>query len=75
MVLPVKIARGHGVLEFWSIGVLEKAKPEVISLNKSLHCSITPPLHYSSRLPHEGRTIQAPCGGGSKPLGDSLLHD
>jgi hypothetical protein len=27
MALPVKILSGIGVLEYWSIGVLEKAKP------------------------------------------------
>ena len=29
MALPVKIAKGLGVLELGSIGVLEKAKPQV----------------------------------------------
>ncbi len=33
-------------------------------------------FHYSTRLPHEGKTLKAPSGGGSKPDpqgSDSLL--
>jgi hypothetical protein len=47
MALSIKTAKGLGVLEFWSIGVLEKAKLEVISLNKSLHYSTTPLLQQT----------------------------
>ena len=65
-------------MEYWSTGVLEcwqKQKPE-FSLNCFFHYSITPPLHYSSRLPQGGKIIEAPSGGSPKPflLGpDSLL--
>jgi hypothetical protein len=50
MALPVKIASGFGVLEYWSIGVLEKRKPEfqlerVLSL---LHYSTTPSLQQTA---------------------------
>ena len=48
---------GLGVLEFWSIGVLEKAKTEDAILNNFF---ITPPLHYSSRLAWEVETPEAP---------------
>lgn len=27
----------------------------------------TPPLHYSNRVPHQGKTIEAPSGGSPKP--------
>ena len=72
MTLPVKMTKGIGVLEYWSIGVLEcwsvgKSLIPILSLNKFLNHSIIPPLHYSKRLPHEVKTIEAPSGGGMKP--------
>jgi hypothetical protein len=49
MALPVVMFSAFGVLEFWSIGELEKAKTQKrFNLKKFLHDSITPPLHYSS---------------------------
>jgi hypothetical protein len=41
MPLPVQVATCFGVLEYWSIGVLAKRKPE-FSLHWSFHYSITP---------------------------------
>jgi len=62
MVLAVEIGSCFGALEYWSIGVLAKAKARIqLKLVLSL-------LHYSSRLPDEGRTIQARSVGGSKRL-------
>ena len=44
MALPGKMPSGFGVLEYWSIGVLEKAK----ALNSiSISPFITPLLHHS----------------------------
>jgi hypothetical protein len=58
------MTRAFGVLEYWSIGMLEGGKP----LNSNWICPfITPPLHYSRILPHEKETIETPSGGGSKP--------
>jgi hypothetical protein len=54
-------------LEYWSIGVLEKAKTQSFNFETFLHDSITPPLHYSTRLAYEGKTPEAPSGGSSKP--------
>ena len=48
-------------MEYWSVGVLEcwqKSKSE-FNLNWSLHYSITPPLHHSSRLPQGGKSVEA----------------
>jgi hypothetical protein len=67
MALPVKIASGFGVLEYWIIGVLEKSESPSFNLNESFHYSITPPLHHSSRLPQGGKTIEAPSGFSPKP--------
>ena len=58
----------RNVQRFWSTGVLEcweKPEPQD-SILKFLHYSITPPLHYSSRLPCTGKTVRAHYGGGSK---------
>jgi hypothetical protein len=51
-----------GVLEYWSLGVLEGAKHKDF---KVIHLSITPLLHYSitpSGWPEEGKTFQATHG-------------
>jgi hypothetical protein len=68
MALPVKMTSAFKVLEYWTIGVLEKAKTLISICISSYYYSITPPLHCSSRLPLEGKTIEAPSGVGSKPL-------
>ena len=47
-----------GVLEYW-----ESQSPN-FNLDYSFHYSITPPLHYSSRLSDEGKFSS---GGSSKP--------
>ena len=66
MALPVKIASGFGVLEYWSFGVLEKTKPRIqFQLVLSL-------LHYSSMLPQENKTIETYSWGGSRPGFSSL---
>ena len=74
MALPVKIASSFGLVEYWSFG---KSKIPNLNLNCSFHYSITPALHYFGRRSHdEGKTIEAPPGGNSKPgpLGpDSLF--
>jgi len=38
-----------GALEYWSVG-----KSQDQNFDQNNHYSITPQLHYSSRLPHEG---------------------
>ena len=50
----VKMASVFGVLEYWSI---EKSWSSNFNLNN--HYSITPPLHYSSRLPRVVKMIEA----------------
>jgi len=61
MAEPVKMTRAFGVLEYWSIGMLEGGKP----LNSNwIGPFITPPLHYSSILLHEKKTIEILSGGG-----------
>jgi hypothetical protein len=75
MALPVKIASGFGVLEYWSIGVLEKAKAQI---STCIGLLITPLLHHSitpGDCRKRGKTIQAPSGGGPKlsPLGPESL--
>jgi hypothetical protein len=82
MVLPVKIARGHGVLEFWSNGnfgfriseLKNKLQIKVFNLKSTIpiqhsqiYNRVAPPLHYSGRLRHEGKTIKSLYEGGSKP--------
>ncbi len=42
MALPVKIVSCFGVLEYWSIGVLEKAKTRISTQISPYHYSITP---------------------------------
>ena len=44
MALPVKVASCFGVLEHWSIGVLEKAKAQI---STRMGPFITPLLHHS----------------------------
>jgi len=74
MALPVKIVSCFGVPEYWSIGVLEKAKTQISALIISLyHYSITPTLHYSSRLTHRGKNLKAPSGGSSKPSHEARI--
>jgi hypothetical protein len=52
---------GFGVLEYWSFGVLEKAKPRIqFQLVLSL-------LHYSTMLSQENKTIDTYSWGGSRP--------
>jgi thiol-disulfide isomerase/thioredoxin len=46
--------------------VLEKAKTRNSTGIRPYHYSITPPLHYSSRLSHKEKTLKAPSGGNSK---------
>jgi hypothetical protein len=70
MALPAQVASFLGVLEYWSIGVLEKPKTGAY-----LGC-VVPLLHYSTtpslrRFRHEGKMPRAPSGVGSKP-GTSL---
>jgi hypothetical protein len=50
MALPVKMKRGFGVLEYWSIGVLEKDKTEIqFELVLSLfHYSTAPLLQHTA---------------------------
>jgi hypothetical protein len=48
---------------FWSTGVLVKAKAGNFNSDWSFHYFITPPLHHSSRLPQEGKTIEVPPEG------------
>jgi hypothetical protein len=55
--LPVKIASCFGVLEYWIIGVLQKAGRTISTSDSPF---ITPSLHYSSRLSHEGKTSEVP---------------
>ena len=61
MTLPVKIAGYFGVLGYWSVGKRQSPK---LKLNESFHYSITPSLHYSSRLPLEKKTVEIPAGVG-----------
>ena len=56
-----------GVREYWSVGVLEKARARISTWISPYHHSITPPLHYSNRLTHQGKTLKTPSGGSSKP--------
>ena len=56
---------------FWSTGRFWAFKSEICILKSKITG-----LHHSSRLPQEGKTIEAPSGDGTKPthLGpDSLL--
>ena len=53
-----------GILEYWSLG---KSKSPNFNLNWFFHYSITPPHHYSRRLPQGGKTIEVPSGGSPKP--------
>ena len=46
-----------GVLEYWSVG---KSEGQNFDLNWFFHYSITPPLHYSSGLPQEGKEHSSP---------------
>jgi hypothetical protein len=62
--LPEEIASSFGVVEHWSTGVLDKAKAQISSRILPHHYSITPPLHYSSILTHQGKTSS---GGSPKP--------
>jgi hypothetical protein len=39
---PIKKVSCFGVLEFWSIGVLEKAKARISDRTNAYHYSITP---------------------------------
>jgi len=48
-------------MEYWSVGKSSRPK---FKLNWFFHYSTTPPLHYSSIAPHEGKTIEDPSGGG-----------
>jgi hypothetical protein len=69
MALPVKMTYSFGVLEYWSIGVLEKAKTR-ISTGISHY-------HYSSVIPHKGKTLEPTAGVGTKLIPwfpDSLLN-
>jgi len=57
---------GEPVWEYWNTGVLEcwkKTNPK-FNLNLSFHYSITPPLHHSSILLHEKKTIEILAGHG-----------
>jgi len=77
MALPVKMTYSFGVLEYWSIGVLEKAKTRISTGISHYHYSITPPLHYSSVIPHKGKTLEPTAGVGTKLIPwfpDSLLN-
>jgi len=49
MALPVKINGYYGIVEYWSSGVLEKAKSQKpkLKLNQYIHYSINPSLHFS----------------------------
>jgi hypothetical protein len=42
------ISSGLGILEFWSGGVLTKAKIPNFNLNWFFHCSITPSLQQTA---------------------------
>jgi hypothetical protein len=59
---------------FGSIGVLERWQKQKPEFQLELVLSL---LHYSSRLLHEGKTLRAPSGGGSKPgpWGSDFLLD
>jgi hypothetical protein len=67
MALPVKMASYFGVLEYRSIGVLENFKAQIPTEICPYHYSITPPLHYPSGIPHQGKTLKAPSGDRAKP--------
>jgi len=62
MALPLKIVSYLGVLEYWSVEVLEKAKAAISTLS-IYHYSITPLLHYSSKVPDEEETLKAKSPG------------
>ena len=54
--------RLRDVLEYWSSGALEcwkKPKPEIQIEKVSI---ITPPLHYSSGITHQEKTLKALLG-------------
>jgi len=75
MALQVKIASCFGVPEYWSIGVLGKAKA-LISIR--IGPFITPLLNHSitpADYRKGGKTVEAPSGGSSKrgPLGTHYL--
>ena len=61
-----------GAMEYWSVGKSERPN---FNLNEFFHYSITPQLHYSRRLPHEGKTSRTSSGAGPKPgpLGPDFL--
>ena len=67
--LWLKIARCHGVLEYWSIGVLEKAK---IQIYLKYVFIITPLLQHTAELKKD---LCKPLGGSLRPtvLNSSLF--
>ena len=62
MVLLVAMASLIGVLEYWSSGVLQKAKDPIELVPSLLHCSITPLLRHR----HAG--LNRLCATLGKPL-------
>ena len=54
--------RYRAVLEYWSIGVLRKAITLISTWRSPYRYSITPPLHYSSRIMQMGKTYESPTG-------------
>jgi hypothetical protein len=67
MALAVKMATFYRVLEYWSVGVLAKAKTSIFKLNFSFQSSITPLLHHSSKLTQEGKDHSNPSEVNLKP--------
>ena len=47
---------------------MSEMKIITVKYKKGFHYSINPSLHYSCRIPQEGKTIQAPSGDSSKPV-------
>jgi hypothetical protein len=46
---------------------MSEMKIITVKYEKGFHYSINPPIHYSFKIAHERKTIQAPSGGSSKP--------